>query len=80
MKTITINVDEPIYRAYAEHAKRSGQPTSAVIRAAMEEYYTRNLERRSSLRARRPTRVGGTIRPISSDDDLLGEMLDDARD
>ena len=80
MKTITINVDEAVHRSYAEYAKRSGQPTSAVIRAAMEEYYRRNLAQTSTLRSRRPARVGGPVRPVTSEDDLLGKMLGDPRD
>ncbi|MFT6620281.1 MAG: hypothetical protein ACJASX_003190 [Limisphaerales bacterium] len=46
----------------------------------MEEYRQRHIERRTTLRDRRPMSVGGVIEPISSAADLLGEMLDDARD
>jgi hypothetical protein len=38
------------------------------------------MHRSTSLRDRRPASVGGPIQPITGDDDILGGMLDDARD
>jgi hypothetical protein len=35
---------------------------------------------RATLRDRRPVGLGGPIASVSSDDDLLGEMLEDSRD
>lgn len=80
MKTITVNVSEPVYKDFQDYAARSYRKTSELIREAMEEYRQRHIERRTTLRDRRPISVGGPIEPISSDDDLLGEMLDDSRD
>lgn len=79
MKTITVNVSEPIYEEYQTYAKKVGRKTSELIREAMEEYRDAHLLRRTSLRDRRPTSVGGPIEPITEKDDLLGEMLDDSR-
>ncbi len=80
MKTITVNVSDPVYRDFLAYAKKSDRPAAELIRAAMEEYRDAHILRRTSLRDRRPVSVGGSIRPISSEDDILGEMLDDTRD
>lgn len=80
MRTITVNVSDPVYRELAAYAKKTGRPTAEVIRAAMEEYHARNVARRTSLRERRPVSVGEPVRPLSSEDDLLDEMLHDSRD
>jgi len=80
MKTITVNVSEPIYEAFQLHARKVDRKTSEVIREAMELYYRHHLQRRTSLRDRSPVSVGGAISPLTSEDDLLGEMLDDSRD
>lgn len=45
----------------------------------MELYRQQNMQRRTSLKDRRPVSVGGPIEAITKDDDILGEMLDDAR-
>ena len=45
----------------------------------MEEYREAHILRRTSLRDRRPVAVGGEIKAITGKDDILGEMLDDAR-
>lgn len=80
MKTITVNVSEPVYAEFREFARKTDRKTSELIREAMEQYRQRHMLRRTSLRDRRPASVGGSIAPVTSDDDLLGEMLDDARD
>jgi hypothetical protein len=38
------------------------------------------MHRTTSLRDCRPASVGGPILPITGEDDILGGMLDDARD
>lgn len=80
MKTITINVSEPVYRDFKDHARKVGRPTSELIRQAMEDFHERELRRSTSLRQRRPASVGGPVKPLSADDDLLEEMLNDSRD
>lgn len=77
MKTITVNVSEPVYEEFRSYAAKVDRKTSELIREAMEEYRQLHMNRRTSLRDRRPTSVGGAIAAITSEDDLLGEMLDD---
>jgi hypothetical protein len=76
MKTITINVSEPVYEDFREMARRWDRPAAELIREAMEQYRQQHLQRRTSLRDRRPASVGGPICPWGADDDLLGEMLE----
>jgi len=80
MRTITINVSDPVYKDFVAHAKQRGRPAAELIRTAMEDYHSKNIARRTSLRDRRPLSAGGPVQPLTSDDDLLAEMLDDTRD
>jgi len=80
IKTITINVSEPVYEDFRRYGRKVDRKTSELIREAMEHYRQQHMQRRTSLRDRRPASVGGPIQPITANDDLLGEMLDDARD
>lgn len=81
MKTITVNVSEPVYEEFQQYAKRVDRKASELIREAMDQYRRRHIQRRTTLRDRHPAAsVGGVIRPIDRNDDLLGEMLDDERD
>jgi Arc/MetJ-type ribon-helix-helix transcriptional regulator len=80
MKTITINVSEPVYEDFREHARKVERKASELIREAMELYREQHMQRRTSLRDRRPASVGGAIQAITAEDDILGGMLDDARD
>lgn len=65
---------------FQDYASRSDRKTSELIREAMEEFRRRHIERQTSLRNRNPVSVGGPIAPIYPEDDLPGEMLEDARD
>lgn len=76
MKTITINVSEPVYRDFVEHARRQDRPASELIREAMEVYRNLHIRPRPSLKDLRPLALGKIRKPVGSDDDLLGEMLD----
>lgn len=78
MKTITINVSEPVYEDFRYASKHSGRPTSELIREAMAQYHAQHLRPRSDLRNFRPRSTGKVLRPLSRDDDLLSEMLDSA--
>jgi negative regulator of replication initiation len=80
MKTITVNVSDPIYRDFTVYAKQVGNSASELIRRAMEDYHQRFISRKTTLRNRRPASVGGPLQPIAREEDLLGEMLDDHRD
>lgn len=78
MKTITINVSEPVYEDFRDFARKLDRTTSELIREAMEQYRQHHMRRQTSLRNLRPTSVGGAIEPIHSGDDILGEMLGDS--
>jgi hypothetical protein len=80
MKTITVNVSEPVYEEYREYARKVDRKASELIREAMEMYRQMHMRRNTSLWNRYPASVGGPIAAITSEDDLLEGMLDDARD
>ena len=77
MKTITINVSEPVYRDFQRYAKARDRTASELIREAMEEFHTRRIARTATLADLRPVSVGRVLRPMRMDDDLLEEMLGD---
>ena len=76
MKTITINVSEPVYAEYRRAARAMGRPTSELIREAMEAYRRTHLTPRADLGPFQPVSLGRILRPLVPDDDLLAEMLD----
>ena len=76
MKTITINVSEPVYRDFQEYARRRDRTTSELIREAMELYRQERIRPRTTLRDLQPSSVGAVLRGLSPGDDLLEEMLD----
>ena len=80
MKTITVNVSDPIYQDFRSYARKTDRKATELIREAMELYRQQHMQRRTTLRDRRPASVGGPIQPITAEDNLLGEMLDDTRD
>lgn len=75
MKTITINVSEPVYEDFGRAAQALGRPTSELIREAMEGYRRDRLRPQRDLRGFRPQSLGRVLQPLSGDDDLLAEML-----
>jgi hypothetical protein len=75
MKAITVNVSEPVYLAFQQHAKLQDRTTSELIREAMEAYSQRWSERRGSLRDLPALDLGEVKRPLHAEDDLLEEML-----
>lgn len=75
MKTITVNVSEPVYEDFRQFARKKDRKASELIREAMELYRQQHMQRKTSLWNRRPASVGGAIRPITGEDDLLEEML-----
>lgn len=75
MKTITINVSEPVYLEFQAYARRHDRTTAELIREAMEAYRQRWAEHRGSLRTLAPLDLGKVRRALSRDDDLLEEML-----
>ena len=79
MKTITINVSEPVYRDFQRGAKAQDRTASELIREAMAEFRQRRLHRSTTLADLNPVSVGRVLRPLHRDDDLLSEMLADDR-
>lgn len=75
MKTITINVSEPVYADFRQASRRLDRPTSELIREAMEQYRRAHLQPHRDLRDFRPRSLGQVLQPLRPDDDLLGEML-----
>jgi hypothetical protein len=75
MKTITINVSEPVYAEFQQASKAMGRPTSELIREAMEYYRNERLYPRRSMKDFRPRSVGKVLKPLDSQDDLLNEMF-----
>lgn len=76
MKTITTNVSEPVYAEFRRAAISDGRPTSELIREAMELYRRERLRPQRDLRGFRPLSLGRIGQPLTTDDDLLSEMLD----
>jgi hypothetical protein len=75
MKTISVNVSEPVYEDFMEHAQRTDRTAAELIREAMDLFRKERIRSRSSLAKLRPLQLGKNLRPLSSRDDLLGEML-----
>ena len=76
MKTISLkNVSEPVYRDFLEHAKRTDRTAAELIREAMERYREDRIKSVTSLRERMPLHLGKVIKPLSREDDILGEIL-----
>ena len=80
MKTITVNVSEPVYQDFRLYARKTDRKASELIREAMEMYRQLHMQRRTTLRDRHPANVGGPIAALGGEDDLLEEMRDDTRD
>jgi hypothetical protein len=74
MRTITINVSEPVYEDFRRASKSLGRPTSELIREAMERYRHERLRPRHDLRDLRPRSLGRVLEPLTPEDDLLSEM------
>jgi hypothetical protein len=75
MKTISVNVSEPVYEDFMQHAQRTDRTAAELIREAMELFRNQRIRPRTSLAALRPLNLGKTIKPLLSRDDLLGEMV-----
>jgi hypothetical protein len=77
MKTITVNVSEPVYRDFQQHARKHDRTTAELIREAMELYRAERIARGRSVRDFTPLSLGAVKRPLRPAEDLIGEMLDD---
>jgi hypothetical protein len=76
MKTISVNVSQPVYEDFRQHAHRTDRTAAELIREAMELFRNQRIRPRTSLAALRPLNLGKTLKPLSIRDDLLGEMLE----
>jgi predicted transcriptional regulator len=76
MKTITINVSEPVYRDFRRHAETTDRTASELIREAMEEYRDRKLRRGGTLAGLPTYSLGRTRRGLRKSEELLDEMLE----
>lgn len=76
MKTITVNVSEPVYQDFQRHAETTDRTTSELIREAMEEYRDRKLRRRGNLASLPSYSLGRIRRGLRKSDELLEEMLE----
>jgi hypothetical protein len=75
MKTISVNVSEPVYDDFMQHAQRTDRTAAELIREAMELFRNQRIRPHTSLAELKPLNLGKTLKPLSSRDDLLGEML-----
>ena len=75
MKTISVNVSEPVYEDFMQHAQRTDRTAAELIREAMDLFRNERIRPRTSLAALKPLNLGKTLKPLSNRDDLLGEML-----
>jgi hypothetical protein len=74
MKTITINVSEPVYHDFQEYARQHDRTASEIIREAMEDYRAHKIRQRTSLKDMRPVSVVKVLLPFTGAEDLLEEM------
>jgi len=75
MKTISVNISEPVYDDFVEHARRTHRTAAELIREAMELFRNQRIRPRTSVAALKPLDLGKTLQPLNSREDLLGEML-----
>ena len=75
MKTISVNISEPVYEDFVEHARRTDRTAAELIREAMELFRNQRIRPRTSVAALKPLDLGTALRSVTSRDDLLGEML-----
>ena len=76
MKTITLNVSEPVYADFQRYAQEQDRPTSELLREAMELYRQAKIRPLKSLRDIKPASVGAVLQPWSSRSELLEDFLE----
>jgi hypothetical protein len=80
MKPVTINLSEPVYRAFQEYARRHDRTTSELVREAMAVYLETRMRPERSLSDLPPLELGKVRKPLTSTENLLDEMMADERD
>lgn len=76
MKTITINVSEPVYADFQRFAQQQDRAAAELIREAMEDYRRSRIRPIRSLRGSRPASVQAVVQPWTGRADLLDDLLD----
>ena len=76
MKTITLNVSEPVYADFQRYAQEQDRPASELVREAMEAYRKANIRPPCTLRSLQPSSVGGVLQGWTGRGDLLDDLLD----
>jgi len=79
MKAITVNVSEPVYKDFQRQARRLGRPTAELVREAMVQYRAQWARGGPSVLELPIVSAGKVLAPVTDQDDLLEEMLDDSR-
>ena len=80
MKTITLNVSEPVYADFQRYAEQQDRATAELIREAMENYRQAKIRPIRSLRDLRPASVQTIIKPWTVRGELLEDVMEaDAR-
>jgi negative regulator of replication initiation len=80
MTTLTIEVDEPLYRRLEERAQAQHRTAGEVARDILlgrESVPVSSSETKRSVFDLQPFSVGRVLKPLTSEDDLLEEMLHD---
>ncbi len=77
MKRMLIDVSEPVYSNFLLHAKRTNRTAAELIVEAMERYRQDHIDFPMSPHDRTPLHLGKVVKPLSREDDLLGEMLNE---
>jgi hypothetical protein len=79
VKTISVNVPDKVYQDLQEYAQQKGRSAEDLVRAAVEMLRFSSKEQPAagtSALSLKPLDLGKMLPPLTSDDDLLGEMLD----
>lgn len=81
MKTITVNVSEPVYADFQRYAEQQDRATAELIREAMENYRQAKIRPVRSLSESRPISVQTIIKPWTGRAELLKDLMEtNARD
>ncbi len=76
MKTISLNVSEPVYADFQRYAKEQDRTTSELVREAMENYRQAKIRPARTLRDLRPSSAGSILQPWKGREDLLDDLLE----
>lgn len=75
MKSISLNVSDPVYKIFQAESARRDRPTSELIREAMEDYVKNRVSPSHSLADLKPLSLGKPLLPINWSDDVFEEMI-----